>query len=150
MALDDWLLENEDIRFSVYDSYSREEIAVTNRRLIFYRSGLARETLESYNLNHIAGYRIETVRRIALAVVGAIITLISVIILYQIFTFTIRVQPEILALIPFSTLMIGIGLLAAGLLSQQILELTIAGRKITKSLKLSRKQLTELAKALQL
>jgi len=150
MALDDWLLENEDIRFSVYDSYSGEEIAVTNRRLIFYRSGLAREEIESYNLNHIAGYRIETVRRIALAVVGAIITLISSIILHQIFTFALKIAPKELVFLPISTLFIGIMLLAAGLLSQQILELTIAGRKITKSLKLSRKQLTELAKALQL
>ena len=150
MSLKDWLLEEEHMRFSAYDSASDSLIVVTDRRLLFYRFGLAREELESYNLNHIAGYRIEAVRRIALAVIGAIMTIISIIILHQIFTSTIRVQPEILTLIPFSTLMIGIGLLIAGLLSRKTLELIIAGRKITKPLKLSRKQLRELAKALQL
>jgi len=70
-------------------------------------------------------------------------------ILHQILTFTIEIKPEILVFIPFSTLLLGVALIVIGLLSQQILELTIAGGKITKPLKLSEKQLKELSKAIQ-
>ena len=149
MALEDWLLEGETIRFSAYDSYSKAEITVTDRRLIFYRSGLTGEEIDAYNLSHIAGYKIIAVRRIDLTILGAIIAVISSIILYQILTFTLKIKPAILVLIPFSTLFLGVALIAVGLLSQQILELTIAGRKITKPLKLSERQLRELSKALQ-
>jgi len=70
MALEDWLLEGEAIRFSAYDSYSKEEIAVTDRRLIFYHSSLTREEINAYNLSHIAGYKIIAVRRIELTILG--------------------------------------------------------------------------------
>jgi len=149
MALEDWLLEGEAIRFSAYDSYSKEEIAVTDRRLIFYHSSLTREEINAYNLSHIAGYKIIAVRRIELTILGAIIAVISLMILHQILTFTIEIKPEILVFIPFSTLLLGVALIVIGLLSQQILELTIAGGKITKPLKLSEKQLKELSKAIQ-
>ena len=149
MALEDWLLEGETIRFSAYDSYSKAEITVTDRRLIFYRSSLTREEIDAYNLSHIAGYKIIAARRIELTILGAIIAIVSSIILYQILTFTLKIKPAILVLIPFSTLFLGVALIAVGLLSQQILELTIAGRKITKPLKLSERQLRELSKALQ-
>jgi len=149
MSLEDWLLEDETIRFSAYDSYSKAEITVTDRRLIFYRSSMTREEIDAYNLSHIAGYKIIAVRRIELTILGAIIAVISSIILYQILTFTLKIQPIDLTLIPLSTLFLGVALIAVGLLSQQILELTIAGRKITKPLKLSERQLRELSKALQ-
>ncbi|MEM1738485.1 MAG: hypothetical protein QXQ80_00070 [Nitrososphaerota archaeon] len=38
MALDDWLLEGDAVRFSAYDYYQKSEIVVTDRRLIFCRS----------------------------------------------------------------------------------------------------------------
>ena len=149
MSLEDWLLEDETIRFSAYDSYSKAEITVTDRRLIFYRSSMTREEIDAYNLSHIAGYKIIAVRRIGLTILGAIIAVISSIILYQILTFTLKIKPAILVLIPLSTLFLGVALIAVGLLSQQSLELTIAGRKIAKPLKLSERQLRELSKALQ-
>ncbi|MEM2170130.1 MAG: hypothetical protein QW186_10095, partial [Candidatus Bathyarchaeia archaeon] len=62
MALDDWLLEGEVVRFSAYDYYQKSEIVVTDRRLIFYRSGITREEIEVYNLSQIAGCKIMAVR----------------------------------------------------------------------------------------
>ncbi|MCL7396679.1 MAG: hypothetical protein LZ167_04650 [Thaumarchaeota archaeon] len=63
MLLQDWLLEDEDSTFSIHDSISNIEIAITNLRSIFYKSGLTREDIESYDLRHIAGHRIQAVRR---------------------------------------------------------------------------------------
>lgn len=152
MALDDWLLEGEVVRFSAYDYYQKSEIVVTDRRLIFYRSGITREEIEVYNLSQIAGCKIMAVRNIGLAIAGAIIALIGGLILYGISTYSIKLPQglEIIALIPVSMMFIGIGLFIAGLLAYQILELTIAGKTMRKILKLSRKQLIELAHALYL
>jgi len=152
MALEDWLLEGEAIRFSAYDFSSKTEIVVTDRRLIFYRSSLVKEILETYNLAQIAGCRIEAIRRIILAIIGAILMMIGIIFTYVICSEIMPIMPvifgAILAITSLSIAITGFTILLVGLLSQQTLELTIAGRRITKPLKLSEKQLKELSKAI--
>ena len=153
MSLEDWLLEGETIRFSAYDSYSKAEITVTDRRLIFYRSSLTREEIDAYNLSHIAGYKIIAVRRIELTILGVILLILGMVFSYAIYTEAISIKPVMLGAISliasFSAVFVGFSLIIVGLLSQQSLELTIAGRKIVKPLKLPRSQLTKLAKSLQ-
>jgi len=71
--LKDWLSHGERIIFSCFDSFSGVEIAVTNRRLIFYKDGLLSEKLEAYNLNQIAGYRIKAVKKTIYVIAGIIL-----------------------------------------------------------------------------
>ena len=103
MALEDWLLEGEAIRFSAYDFPSKTEIVVTDRRLIFYRSSLVKEILEVYNLAQIAGCRIEAMRRITLVVTGVILMIIGIVFSYAIYSEIIPIMPVIFGLILFIT-----------------------------------------------
>ena len=148
MSLHDWLLRDEAIRFSVYDAYSKSEIVVTNKRIIFYRSGLAKEELEAYNLNMISSYHIDISRKIGLLIIGILLTIIGSILFYQILTFAIKLPIKELAIIPFFILIIGVAMMLTGLIQYPTLELVTSGKKTRKTLKLPRRQLIELAKTL--
>lgn len=151
MPLRDWLLENETIRFSAYEAYSKAEIIVTNKRLIFYKKSLTSEILEAYQLDKIAGYKVTLRRRIDLIITGIILAIIGTIITHAILTDLIILPISELIFIPSFLIMIGISIIMAGFLSYPTLELTITSRKhITKPLKLPRNQIIKLTSMLHL
>ena len=161
MPLEDWLLSNEIIRFSALDGHSKLKVNVTDKRLIFYKEGLASESLEVYMLDHIAGYRITITRKIPYLITGIILAIIGFTAIIYLFTFrhtvfiALRPLPELItALIlatPFLIGVTGITLIAYGLTQYGNLELTITGKgKITKPLNLSRHEYIQLSKHLNL
>jgi len=161
MPVEDWLLPNETIRFSAIDGRLKLKVNVTDRRLIFYKEGLASESLEAYMLDHIAGYRITITRKIPYLIVGIILTVIGIVAIIYLLTFrhtvfiALRPLPELItALIlatPFLISVTGMTLIIYGLAQYGSLELTITGKgKITKPLNLSRHEYIQLSKQLYL
>ena len=161
MPVEDWLLPNETIRFSAIDGRSKLKVNVTDRRLIFYKEGLASESLEAYMLDHIAGYRITITRKIPYLIVGIILTVIGIVAIIYLLTFrhtvfiALRPLPELItALIlatPFLISVTGMTLIIYGLAQYGSLELAITGKgKITKPLNLSRHEYIQLSKQLYL
>ena len=161
MPVEDWLLPNETIRFSAIDGRLKLKVNVTDRRLIFYKEGLASESLEAYMLDHIAGYRITITRKIPYLIVGIILTVIGIVAIIYLLTFrhtvfiALRPLPELItALIlatPFLIGVTGITLIIYGLAQYGSLELAITGKgKITKPLNLSRHEYIQLSKQLYL
>ena len=161
MPLENWLLPNETIQFSALDGRSKLKVNVTDRRLIFYKEGLASESLEAYMLDHIAGYRITITRKIPYLIIGIILTVIGIVAIIYLLTFrhtvfiALKPLPDLVAaLIIFSPPLIcltGITLTLYGLAQYGNLELAITGKgKITKTLKLSRHEYIQLSKHLSM
>ena len=161
MPLEDWLLPNETIRFSALDGHSKLKVNVTDKRLIFYKEGLASESLEAYMLDHISGYRITITRKIPYLIAGIILAIIGFTAVIYLFTFrhtvfiALRPLPELItALIlatPFLIGVTGITLIVYGLTQYGNLELTITGKgKIIKPLNLSRYEYIQLSKHLNM
>ena len=161
MPLEDWLLSNETIRFSALDGHSKLKVNVTDKRLIFYKEGLASESLEAYMLNHIAGYRITITRKIPYLIAGIILAIIGftaiiylLIFKHAVFTALKPLPDLIAALIIFTPFLIGvtgITLIPYGITQYGNLELTITGKgKITKTPKLSTHEYIQLSKHLNM
>ena len=161
MPLENWLLPNETIQFSALDGRSKLKVNVTDKRLIFYKEGLASESLEAYMLDHIAGYRITITRKITYLIAGIILAIIGFTAIIYLFTFrhivfiALRPLPDLIAvLIIFTPLLIGVTgttLIIYGLAEYGNLELTITGKgKIKKTLKLSRHEYIQLSKHLRM
>ena len=159
MPLEDWLLPNETIRFSALDGHSKLKVNVTDKRLIFYKEGLASESLEAYMLDHIAGYRITITRKITYLITGITLTVIGIMAIIYLLTFrhtvfaALKPLPELITVLilatPFFIAVTGITLTYLGLAQYGSLELTITGKgKIAKTLKLSRHEYIQLSKEL--
>jgi hypothetical protein len=151
LPLQNWLLEDEGSTFSIHDSISNIEIAITNLRSIFYKSGLTREDIESYDLRHIAGHRIQAVRKTIIAI-GLLVTMLGILVFFSAFRGFIeymKSQHMIIQLLSSLTLILiigtGIATTVHGLSAYHVLELTVAGRKITKYIRTSREDLIELS-----
>ena len=156
MPLENWLIPGEVIRFSAIDRHSKVKVEITNNRLIFYKEGLASETLEAYMLNHIAGYRITITRKITYLIAGIITAIIGFTLTLSLLTgfkaikAIIPLPDPIIALIIILPLLIGvtgITLIAVGLTQYGNLELIITGKgKIIKTLKLTKGEYIKLSK----
>ena len=161
MPLEDWLLPNETIRFSALDGHSKLKVNVTDKRLIFYKEGLASESLEAYMLDHIAGYRITITRKITYLITGITLTVIGIMAIIYLLTFrhtvfaALKPLPELITVLilatPFFIAVTGITLIPYGITQYGNLELAITGKgKITKTLKLSRHEYIQLSKHLSM
>ena len=161
MPLEDWLLPNETIRFSALDGHSKLKVNVTDKRLIFYKEGLASESLEAYMLDHIAGYRITITRKITYLITGITLTVIGIVAIIYLLTFrhtvfaALKPLPELITVLilatPFFIAVTGITLIPYGITQYGNLELAITGKgKITKTLKLSRHGYIQLSKHLSM
>jgi len=149
--LKDWLSHGERIIFSCFDSSSGVEVAVTDRRLIFYKDGLLSEKLEAYNLGQIAGYRIKAVKRAIYVIAGILLMIFSLFMIVMVAEGVIKASREvglILVIISGMIMIAGLVIAIAGAMAYHELEIIAGGTKIGKSLRISKAELEELIKNL--